>query len=117
MISIEIGAVDLLSVAGERGINSPPVDGSAIGDPVLRRRSPTLTVPRLEPVGREAVPLIRREGVLPLLRHLRRTTLGGAVGDPGAELILNGGSRAVLGVDVHGVVLRMSGSVARLNIV
>ena len=104
MISIESGAVDFLSVAGERGELIPPVDGSAIGDPVLRRRSPTLTVPRLEPVGREAVPLLRREDALPLLRHLRRAPLGGAVGDPGAELILNGGSGAVLSVDVHGVV-------------
>lgn len=104
MISIESGAVDLLSVAGGRGELIPPVDGSAIGDPVLGRGSPSLTVPRPEPPGREAIPLLRREGVLPFLRHLRRATLGGAVGDPGAELILNGGSGAVLGVDVHGVV-------------
>ena len=108
---------DLLSVAGERGELIPPVDGSAIGlDPVLRRRRPSLAVPRLEPVGREAVPFLRREGALPLLRHLRGAALG-AVGDPGAKLILDGGSGAVLSVDVHGVVLRMSGSVARLSVV
>ena len=97
-------AVDSTSVAGERGDWIPPVDGSAIGlDPVLGRRRPTLAVPRLEPVGREAVPFLRREGALPLLRHLRGAALG-AVGDPGAKLILDGGSGAVLSVDVHGVV-------------
>lgn len=94
----------------------PPVDGSAIGlDPVLGRRRPSLTVPRLEPPGREPLPLLRSEGALPLLRHLRGAALG-VVGDPGAELILDGGSGAVLSIDVHGVVLRMSGSVARLSV-
>ena len=96
--------LDLISVAGWRGELIPPVDGSAIGlDPVLGRRRPTLTVPRLEPVGRETVPFLRREGALPLLRHLRGATLG-AVGDPGAEQRFGGGSGAVLSVDVHGVV-------------
>jgi len=95
--------LDLLSVAGWRGELIPPVDGSAVGDPVLGRRRPSLAVPRLEPVGRESVPFFRREGALPLLRHLRGATLG-AVGDPGTKLILDGGSGAVLSVGVHGVV-------------
>jgi len=95
--------LDSTSVAGWRGELIPPVDGSAVGDPVLGRRRPSLAVPRLEPVGRESVPFFRREGALPLLRHLRGATLG-AVGDPGAKLILDGGSGAVLSVGVHGVV-------------
>lgn len=97
--------LDLLNVADGRGELIPPVDSSAIGDPVLGRGSPSFTVPGMEAPGGETIPLLRREGVLPLLRHLRRAALGGAVGDPGAELILNGGSGAVLSVDVHGVVV------------